>query len=271
MKLRTHRLDLLTAKEAAEYLQHSDLAILPIGCLEEHGPLMPLGCDVFMDSAATKLLAERWNCVVLPPIPYTYPGASGPWPGSLDIGPEASIAYIKAVANAALKMGFKRLVISGMHGPLSFMVPVVIRAIFQESGQVVAYIDTYEMFLKALKEEFGWSGEDMLLLASMRVLGIDEHFPLETEQTIERESPFPETLPALSALGVKVPYLYTKSSQHSGIHARLKREDAGRMAVCMKRAVEKMDAVPELFAKYQAALTAFSANPSWKSPDVWSV
>jgi len=86
--LRTHRLDLLTSKEAAEYLERNDLAILPVGCVEEHGPLIPLGCDTFMDTAIALMLAERWDCVVLPAVPYVYTGASGPWPGSISVGPE---------------------------------------------------------------------------------------------------------------------------------------------------------------------------------------
>lgn len=268
-KPRTVRWDLLTSKEAWEYLQHNDLAILPVACIEMHGPIVPLGCDLFLDLAFGSLLAEKWGCVMLPPIPYVYPGASGPWPGTIDVGPEISIQYMKAVALAAIRAGLKRLVLSGMHGPVDFMGTAVIRAIYQETGHAVALFSGYEACLKALKEEFGWAGEDLLVLGALRVLGLHKHMRPETDVNIEMTAPLP-SLAALQALRIRAPWIYSKDSQHTGIHSRLTRKDADRAAACIRKAVDRMADAPALFEQYQREMAAMNENPPWKASNPWS-
>jgi hypothetical protein len=269
-KLRTVRLELLTSKEVAQYLKESDLAILPVGCVEMHGPIIPLGCDLFEDWGAAVLVAEKWGCCVLPPVPYVYPGASGPWPGTIDVSPEASIAYVKEVARAALKAGFKRLVLSGSHGPFGFMAQVVIRAIHQETGNVVAYLSPYGPITRALQEEFGRGGEDLLVLGALKVLGLHGLFNPEVKLDAEAEFPFP-TIGPLSQAGVRVPWVFNKDSQHTGIHSGVKLEDADRVIACMRKAIDQMTDVPELFAKYQREMAEQAADPPWRRDDVWSV
>ena len=65
------RMELMTSPQVARYLQTSDLAILPVGCFEMHGPHVPLGCDTLHAYAMSVILAEQWDCLVLPPIQYT--------------------------------------------------------------------------------------------------------------------------------------------------------------------------------------------------------
>ena len=71
---RNVRLDLFSSKEAAAYLRRSDLAILPVGCFEMHGPRMPLGSpetfpdrhrNIDINGRVQKRLAQE---VKLPPI-----------------------------------------------------------------------------------------------------------------------------------------------------------------------------------------------------------
>ena len=51
------RMELMTSPEVARYLQRSDLAILPVGCFEMHGPHVPLGCDTIHAHAMSVILA----------------------------------------------------------------------------------------------------------------------------------------------------------------------------------------------------------------------
>ena len=127
-----------SSKKAADYLKRNDLAILPIGNVEMHGPLLPLGCDTFNAYAVSLLLAQAWDAVVMPPVNYVFCGATGPWPGSINVGPEASITFMKEIARAAMRAGFKRVILCHAHAPLGWMTQVVIRSLFIETGDIVA-------------------------------------------------------------------------------------------------------------------------------------
>ena len=117
----TVRMEFMTSPQVARYLKRSDLAILPVGCFEMHGPHVPLGCDTLHAHAMAVILGELWECLVMPPIMYSYPGASGPWPGTMSPRPTATIAYVKEMCTAAIGAGFKRLVVLATHGPMSFI------------------------------------------------------------------------------------------------------------------------------------------------------
>ncbi|MFN4228023.1 MAG: creatininase family protein, partial [Candidatus Ratteibacteria bacterium] len=92
-----YRMELLSSGQIKEYLKRNDLIILPTGSVEMHGPDIPLGCDIFITWATSLLFAEKWDCIVAPPIIYTYPGASDFWPGTVDISTEITFKYIKEV------------------------------------------------------------------------------------------------------------------------------------------------------------------------------
>ena len=55
MTLSSRRLELLTQPEVARQLKLNPLVILPAGSIEQHGPHLPAGTDIF----AANLIAER--------------------------------------------------------------------------------------------------------------------------------------------------------------------------------------------------------------------
>ena len=115
------RMELMSSRDVQKYLKKNDLVILPVGCFEMHGPDIPLGCDTFIDWSMALLLAREWKCIVPPPVYYTFPGASGPWPGTMDIPVHTAGEYVKAIIHVLLKRGFKRIVLCASHGPLEFI------------------------------------------------------------------------------------------------------------------------------------------------------
>jgi len=175
------RLELMSSKAAAEYLGENDLAVLPIGCIEMHGPHVPLGCDLMIAWGTSVLLARKWGAVLMPPISYAYPGASGPWPGTVNVRPEATITWIKEVALSIVRGGFKRLVLCAVHAPLNWMLQVVVRSLYQEHGVIVAAFSPYGRVTQRIKAEFGRGGEDAYVLGALRILGLHGAFRPETD------------------------------------------------------------------------------------------
>ena len=267
------RMDLLTSKEVAEYTKRSDLVILPVGCFEFHGPKVPLACDAINAWAAGILLAERWRAICAPPVYYTYPGASGPWPGSMDVSPDITQEYIKEIVCGFLKNGFGRVVLCGIHAPLQWMLENVIRSIYQDTGQLVLSLMPRMLDNALMTEKLGYrGGEDVTTLASLKVLGLHGAYDPAVDVAEDKTTGSPlESLTGLWSRGANVAWLFNADHQHTGIRKGLKLEDADRILQVMSQAVENMADIPELFAQYQKDMTRLDKNKPWNRDDVWSV
>jgi len=263
------RLELMSSKAAAEYLGENDLAVLPIGCIEMHGPHVPLGCDLMIAWGTSVLLARKWGAVLMPPISYAYPGASGPWPGTVNVRPEATITWIKEVALSIVRGGFKRLVLCAVHAPLNWMLQVVVRSLYQEHGVIVAAFSPYGRVTQRIKAEFGRGGEDAYVLGALRILGLHGAFRPETDVELIADRSG-EASVALGEARVSVPWLFSAPHHHVAVRSDLKLDDADLIAGAIEKAVDEMEDIPELFARHQAELEALACEQPWNKDDVWS-
>lgn len=59
--------------------------VLPVGILEEHGPHLPLGTDIFQAEAVVDEAAARTGAVVLPTLNYGNCHSTRPFPGSISL------------------------------------------------------------------------------------------------------------------------------------------------------------------------------------------
>ena len=60
----------LTGQEVADLAKTTDLAVLPIGSVEMHGPHLPTGSDSFIAEHVCERIAEEVPCIVLPTMYY---------------------------------------------------------------------------------------------------------------------------------------------------------------------------------------------------------
>src|SRR3977135_4242309 len=72
----------MTWPEVRELLARTDIALIPIPALEQHGPQTPIGTDYFAGVERLKLIAQRTDTLVVPVLlagqsPYhmVFPGA----------------------------------------------------------------------------------------------------------------------------------------------------------------------------------------------------
>jgi creatinine amidohydrolase len=259
---------LMNSRQTAEYLKRSDLALLPIGCLEMHGPHVPLACDLLNAWATSTLLAQKWDGVVMPPVNYAYPGATGPWPGTVNISPEATIAWVEQVALGIVRGGFKRLMFCSSHAPLGWMLQTVVRSLYLRHGCCVAAYSPYGQIMRSIKEEFGRGGEDIYVLGALRILGW--HGAFQPEMDLDAPSDRSDDPSVrLAELHVNVPWLFSRPQQHVAVRPDLKLEDADRAAAAIRRAVDEIEDIPELFARHQRHLDALEAEQPWSKDDVW--
>lgn len=105
----------LTWQEVAQYLEGNDIAIVPIGSTEQHGPAGTLGVDTYVAMGLAEDAAKRAGVLVAPPIWYGESSHHMAWAGTISLRPETVIAVVKDVCRSLARHGFRRLVIINGH------------------------------------------------------------------------------------------------------------------------------------------------------------
>ena len=94
--------------------------VMPAGCVEYHGPHLPIGTDFLIANAVCVEAEKRVECAVAPPLSFapTLAWAAAPEEGEADFDPEAFFVYARETLRCIAKMGFRRIYILQHHqGP----------------------------------------------------------------------------------------------------------------------------------------------------------
>lgn len=109
--------DQLTSEEINTLAsQGLDLAILPVGATEQHGPHMVCGADTLEARRLAEEVSQLTGVPILPPLPYgcSY-GHSKKWAGTLSLSPKLLIDTIVSIYEWLNASGFKRLLLLNGH------------------------------------------------------------------------------------------------------------------------------------------------------------
>ncbi len=109
----------LTWPEAERRLAEVDIALLPVGAIEQHGYHLPLDTDAFDADYICREVARRCPVprpLVLPLIPYGVSYHHQDFPGTLSVGPDTLARFVYEVGISAAHNGISKLVIINGHG-----------------------------------------------------------------------------------------------------------------------------------------------------------
>ncbi|WP_096186753.1 creatininase family protein [Evansella halocellulosilytica] len=95
--------------------KEKDIAILPIGAIEAHGPHLPIGTDNILAERVAELLGDKTNALILPVLPLGQVWSLKDFPGSLTISNSTLISIITELGESIYKQGFKKFVIINAH------------------------------------------------------------------------------------------------------------------------------------------------------------
>jgi creatinine amidohydrolase len=110
------RWERLTWCEVAALRAQLDMAILPVGSTEQHGPHLAMDIDTVSALCVAEAVGARTGVPVLPAIPYGCSlGHSHRWPGTLALAPETLTQLVVDVLTWAYRGGFRRLLILNGH------------------------------------------------------------------------------------------------------------------------------------------------------------
>ncbi|MFP4529765.1 MAG: creatininase family protein [Halodesulfurarchaeum sp.] len=96
----------------------AELALLPVGSTEQHGPHAPLGTDFLAAERVANETADRMAdpVVVAPPIPVGVSEEHGQFTGTLWVSPDTFRSYVREVAESLVHHGWDRIVLVNGHG-----------------------------------------------------------------------------------------------------------------------------------------------------------
>ncbi len=98
------------------------LALLPVGCYEQHGPELPLDTDILESTELARRLARRvaekglGRAYCLPGLNYTPTEPNKDFEGTVSIASDSFRAYLEAVLRGILRTQYTGIVIVNGHG-----------------------------------------------------------------------------------------------------------------------------------------------------------
>ena len=165
---------MLTYERTAEEIQaaEADIAIVPIGSLEQHSRHLPVNTDNIIAEAYAKALGRRLPTYVLPVLPISTCREHMGRKGSVWMRPETCYQMIQDICLSLKEQGFRKVVILKTHGGIFILPPAVRQLNALYNPDLLVCLVDYEVSSGAMKaagvsqspELHAGEGETSLLL-----------------------------------------------------------------------------------------------------------
>ncbi|GAA3747785.1 creatininase family protein [Salinactinospora qingdaonensis] len=99
-----------------EQRRDADVALLPVGSLEQHGPFLPLETDTVIACTIAQRLAAAHPVRRLPPVTISCSHEHAAWPGTVSVSARTLHAVVADIAASLRRSGVTRLVLVNGHG-----------------------------------------------------------------------------------------------------------------------------------------------------------
>lgn len=104
-----------TTTTFADRIEDVSVALLPTGAIEQHGPALPLGTDLFAAEAVAGGI-ERDDVIVLPSVPVGVSQHHRQFHGTLWTDPATFAAYVSDIIESLASHGVRKVVVVNGHG-----------------------------------------------------------------------------------------------------------------------------------------------------------
>jgi len=147
-----------TTTTAADVLEDVEVAIVPTGSVEQHGPALPLGTDFMAAEAVAATCRDRDDAVVLPTIPVGVSEHHRQFHGTLWTDPETFEDYVRDVIESMAFHGVRKAVVVNGHGGNTDALQRAARSLRREETAFVAPWNWWESLDGLAEELFGDAG-----------------------------------------------------------------------------------------------------------------
>ncbi|MFH0177563.1 creatininase family protein [Streptomyces cacaoi] len=94
----------------------TQVAVLPVGSFEQHGPYLPLATDTLVACAIAREIAGAYPVHLLPPVTIACSHEHAAWPGTVSISSVTLHAVVRDIAASLRRSGVEALVLVNGHG-----------------------------------------------------------------------------------------------------------------------------------------------------------
>jgi len=139
----------LTWQEAKALYEETDIAIIPVGSQEQHGPALPLDNDAFQAQEFAYLVADRlWpmvKTIVTPLVSYGVSPHHMPFTGTITLRHETFIDVIVDIGKSLAKHGIKKIVVMNSHGGNTAALSIALRKLHDEDSLFCVGIEWWKI------------------------------------------------------------------------------------------------------------------------------
>ncbi len=147
-----------------------DAVLVPVGCVEQHGPHLLLGCDSFCTLGKCCEAARDPGVFVLPMTPVSWVGGTRAFPGGLNIRERVFLDYLVCVLRSLSRTGFRRIMVVNSHGGNFYALRALPGELYAEEGLRVMSVYGHG----GCEEAKGLSSEAETMLGGLRLLGRED-------------------------------------------------------------------------------------------------
>jgi len=115
------------------------VCVVPIGCLEKHGPHSPLGTDIIAPRQMAINAAKKEPVVIFPTMYFGEKSGAGEFPGTVIFSVETRWHIFRETCNEIYRNGFKKILFLNGHGGNTDMLGMFTRGMMQENPNVMLF------------------------------------------------------------------------------------------------------------------------------------
>jgi len=145
----------LTQPEIAQQFKKNPLVIFPAGSVEQHGPHLPTGTDIFASIAIGEEVAKRMDGLLLPACPFGVTPMHMPYEGTITLTPETYIRLVKDVCVSTAKHGAKYLLIVNWHEGNIPSLAIAAESLHRDHGMTVLTAQACYVAAEMFGDEMG--------------------------------------------------------------------------------------------------------------------
>ena len=143
----------MSVPEVEDFLETSDMVIIPVGALEQHGTHLPIGTDFLNGVERCKLIAQERDVLVAPVLMVGQSPYHMGFAGSIALKAETIIDVHLQAVESLIHHGFKRFIIMNSHGGNRAISTLLVDQINQTTaGVAVSFGEAVRPFMEPSSE-----------------------------------------------------------------------------------------------------------------------
>ena len=145
----------LTQPEIAAQLKRNPLVLFPAGSVEQHGPHLPAGTDIYAANVIAHAVAERMDGLVLPGGPLGVTPMHAPFEGTITLTPETYMRVVTETCVSTARHGARRCLILNWHEGNIPSLSIAADALHREHGMSVVTVQACYVAEELFGEDCG--------------------------------------------------------------------------------------------------------------------